>query len=91
MRSSPRTYQAGETQVDLGEPECPFPHRPHERPFGMADETDQRCRTALTRRPLDQLVRTWALVAVTWLIVGTIAGLRGSNLSAGLIVCSCSS
>jgi hypothetical protein len=35
--------------------------------------------------PLDRLVRRWALVAVAWLIVGTIAGLRGGDLSAGLV------
>ena len=69
--------------------ERPFPHRPHEPPFGMAGEEPEQ---KLPQSPdpqtsLDRLVRKWALVAVAWLIVATIAGLRGGDLSTGLIVC----
>ena len=70
------------------EPKHPFSHRSRESPYGMAGETDQRFPQSLDpQTPLDRLVRRWALVAVAWLIVGTIAGLRGGNLTAGLIVC----
>ena len=69
------------------EPERPFPHRPHEAPFGMAAEEPDQPQSLDPQTPLDRMVRKWALVAVVWLIVGTIAGLRGGDLSAGLIVC----
>lgn len=69
------------------EPERFYPHRPYERPYGMAGETDERARCNLDpQTPLDRLVRKWALVGTAWLIVATIAGLRGADLSAGLIV-----
>ena len=76
-----------ETGPDAGRAE-PQPWRPYERPYGMADETDQKLPQSLDpQTPLDRLVRKWALVAVVWLIVGTIARLKGDDLSVGLIVC----
>ena len=52
-----------------------------------AEEPDQGPQSLDPQTPLDRMVHKWALVAVVWLIVGTIAGLRGGDLSAGLIVC----
>lgn len=65
----------------------PFPFRADDTVWGDSGPPEPEPRTLDPLTPLDRLVRKWALVAVVWLAVAAIAGLRGAHLTAGLIAC----
>jgi hypothetical protein len=65
----------------------PFPFRPDDAAWDDSGPPEPEPRTLDPLTPLDRLIRKWALVAVVWLAVAAIAGLRGAHLSAGLIAC----
>jgi hypothetical protein len=73
---------------DDDEPEEPrYPHRPVEPPYGRTGETQPVHRTLDPQTDLDRLVRRWSLIATCWLAIAAVAGLRGVDLTSGLIVC----